>query len=503
MEAIMNISFNRQHYRAQMQPADNPKAQAISDGINKLLLKDVKLGDLLKVEIIDSLNKQITVMLPDGTIFEAKLDQPLDFYIGQQVSFQVKDIIGKQIHMELAAQADPGQQETNVDINNILKQLDIPLTKDAQEAIKLLMQKMLPVNKDSIKQIEFGLKSSQLPIDSLLSMLENEIPIIPATIKQMEAYKNGEIKLQGQLEVMMENIIASDDIEVLDQMHKLLLSTKEQVGQVGNNPALEEAQSPKQAPEQTQVQAQTKEQIQNQLTDPAQAKETIDQGKPLVQKPLELSQESLLNKDINLLKKEIINLFKESFFIDPSQVKDKLDTKLEKINEVYKEIYKLADKLEKAEEKLPEPQKIQLYSDIKSNIEFLAIANKYDTMLHIPLVIQDQFKHGELYIFNKKKSGKKGYHEASMLISLETISLGTVETFIKKYNKQVTVQFKTDNEEIENIIKNKIQLLTTSLKEKGYELISASYIPNTQPFSVKGETAKSKDASRYRFDTKA
>lgn len=477
----MNISFGRDHHRAQMQPMDNPKAQAISDSMHKLLLKDVKLGDLLKVEIIDSLQKQITVMLADGTIFEAKLDQSLDFYIGQQVTFQVKDIVGKQIHMELAVQEGKAGQEANVAIDHILKQLDIPVSQDAQDAVKFLMQKMLPVTKDSIKQIEFGLKSSQLPIDSLLAMLENEIPIIPSTVKQMEAYQNGEIKLQGQLEVMIGNIVSSDDVEVLKQAHKLLSTAKEQVGEIGKQPVLEHLEGQEQGP----------------------AKEPIDPNKQLMPKDFDLRRTLPIGNDISLLKKEVISLFKETFFIDPNQLKDKSDSKLEKINEVYKEIYKMADILEKLEEKLPEEQKTQLYSDVKSNIEFLTIGNKYDTMLHIPLVIQDQLKHGELYIFNKKKSGKKSYHEASMLISLETVSLGTVETFIKKYNKQISVQFKTDHEEIENIIKNKIQLLKTSLKDKGYDLISASYIPNTQPFSVKEETPDSKDASRYRFDTKA
>lgn len=477
----MNITFNRHHQRAQVpHPTDNPKAQAITDGVNKLLLKNVKLGDILKVEIIDILNKQITGILPDGTVFEAKLDQPLEFYIGQQVAFKVKDILGKQIHMELAPQGEEGQQKSDVAINNILKQLDIPVTEDAQDAVKFLMQKMLPVTKDSIKQIEFGLKSSQLPIDSLLTMLENEIPIIPSTVKQMEGYKNGEIKLQGQLEVMMENIGASHDVEVLVETHKLLKSAKEQIGQIGQHLS-EQAEGPEQVP----------------------GKETIETNKQILSKDFDFSPETTGIKDIFELKTQITTLFKETFFIDPAKLKDNSDPKLEKINELYKEVYKLADKLEKLEEKLPEEQKTQLYSDIKSNIEFLTIANKYDTMLHIPLVIQDQLKHGELYIFNKKKSDKKSYHEASMLISLETVSLGTVESFIKKYNKQISVQFKTDDKLIENILKNKIGLLKNSLKDKGYDLISTSYIPSTQPFTVKEETASEKDPGRYRFDTKA
>ncbi|HHX61030.1 MAG TPA: flagellar hook-length control protein FliK [Epulopiscium sp.] len=503
----MNISFDRQHNATQMRPTNIPRTEAISEGVNKLLLQNIKIGDLFNVEIIDSLQKQIRVMLADGTIFEAQLDHPLDLHIGQQVTFQVKDILGKQIQMEMLLQGKPGQQEGNVDINTILKQLDIPVTQDSQDAVKFLMQKMLPVTKDSIKQIEFGLKSSQLSIDSLLSMLENDISITPTTLKQIQAYENGEIRLQGQLEVMIENILVSDDRTFLEHIHKILSEAKEQIDQIGQKEqnVLKEQSLPKEDGMQENPTS-VREELKG--SEQLQGKDATDFTKQIRPKGQAFNAEPLMNKDMISLKKEIADIFKETFFIDPGQLKDKAENKLQKINELYKEIYKLADKLEKLEEQAPEKQiadkpKTQLYSDIKSNIEFLTIANKYDTMIHIPLVIQNQYKHGELYVFNNKKKGKKSYHEASMLISLETVSLGTVESFIKKYNNQISIQFKTDHEDIEIIIKNKIQLLKAKLKDKGYDLISATYIPNTQPFLIKEETPSETNTGRYRFDTKA
>ncbi len=483
----MNIFFNPHANTSQMKSTNNPRTQAISEGINKLLLQNVKIGDLLSVEIISNLQKQIKGVLADGTIFEAQLDHPLDLNIGQQVTFQVKDIIGRQVQMEIVVEGDQRLQEGMVDIKNILKQLDIPVSPESQEAVKFLMQKMLPLSKENIKQMEFGLKASQLPIDSLLSMLENEIPMTPTTLKQMQAYENGEIKLQGQLEAMANNIVSSDDPVFLEEAHKLLSLAKGQIDQLGHN-------QPKEANF-----LDGKAQISGQSQD----KESAEPNKVIVPKDLEFSKEPLLSKELSVLKKEIRELFKESFFIDPSQLKDRSETKFQKINELYKEIYKVADQLEKLEEKLPQEQKTLLYSDIKSNIEFLTIANKYDTMIHIPLVIQNQYKHGELYIFNKKKKGKKSYNEASMLLSLETVSLGTVEAYIRKYNKQISVQFKTDSEPIENIIKDRIQLLKSKLKDKDYDLTSVTYIPNTQVFLVKEERPSETGVERYRFDTKA
>lgn len=460
----MNISLNRQENTVQMQLPDHLKAQKGSKGGHKLLLQDVKVGDLLKVEVINSLQKQISLMLADGTIFEAKLDQPLNLHIGQEVLFQVKDIIGKQVLMEIALEGEQVQGKSSADINNILKQLDLPITPDSKEAVKFLMQKMMPLTKDNIIQIEFGLKTSQLPIDSILSMLENEIPVTPNNLSQVEAYENGQIKLQGQLEAIIDNIMASDQGDFLDQVYTALKASKEQIDQLEQPGILKNPQ------------------------------------------PLQGLQDPLYGGDIEGLKKEITDLFKEVLFLSPEKIKDQAESKLQKINQFYREIYELVDRLEKIQDQGPgqsdRPEE-KIYSEVKSNIEFLALANKYDTVIHIPLLIQDQYKHGELYIFNNKKKKKKGYSQASMLISLETIHLGTVETYIKKNNKQVSAQFKTDNKAIEEIFKSKINLLKTRLKAKGYDLTGVSYVPADEAFRVKEEASKPINVERYRFDTKA
>lgn len=463
----MDISLNRQGNTQQMQPRNQPIHQAISNGVNKLLLQNVKIGDLLSGKIIDSIQKDVTIMLEDGTIMEAALEEALTFHIGEEVTFEVKDMIGKQVLMEIATDDQARGQSSDLDINHILKELDIPVTENTQEAVKFLMQKMLPLTKENIKQFQLGAKSSSLSVDSILSMLENDIPITPSTLTQMEAYESGDIKLQGQLQQMIENILQSDEPEFLQKVHTILTSLKKSGEQA-----------------QTQVQ---------------------ESPKPLDQQMKAsnlLEKAPLLNKPIATLKEDISKLFKEIVFINPKNMTGKGEPKLEKIKELYKDIYKLTDGLEKIDGGGPKTQKAALYSDIKSNIEFLNIASKYDTMIHIPLLIQDQFKHGELYIFNKKKKGKQSYKEASLFISLETVTLGTVETFITKYNNQISSQFKTDNKEVESVIRNQIHLLKTKLKEKGYDLIKTTYIARDQTFAV-AEQAPEPRTGRYRFDTKA
>ena len=496
----MDISLNRHEGSYTIQTGDHQVSKTLSDGVNKLLLQNIKIGDLFSVEIIDSMQKEIKLMLEDGSVFEATLNNALDLHIGEKVTFVVKDIVGKQVIME-AVTNDQGQgQGSNIDVDNILKELNIEITETSQRAVKSLMQKMLPINKDNIKQFEIGLKSSNLSMDSLLSMLENEIPITQSTLSQVEAYENGEIKLQGQLEQVIDNILESDNPEFLKKVHTILKEALEsqQEGNLENKAYLD-----------NRTNQASKADLPNLVKDPQiklEAEDKLQLVEEIFDKDGNLNRASLssLNgENLTEIKEKISNSFKELLFINPKNIRNNSDSKLKNIKELYKEIYKIADALEQIDDRGPRDERLSLYSNVKSNLEFLNIASKYDTIIHIPLLINNQYKHGELYIFNKEKKNKQSYKEASMLISLETLYLGTVESYIRKYNNQISVQFKTDSKEIEEIVKSKIDLLKVGLKNKGYDLSSVSYVSKVENFALEDEGNKEIKPGRYRFDTKA
>ena len=496
----MDISLNRHEGSYTIQTGDHQVSKTLSDGVNKLLLQNIKIGDLFSVEIIDSMQKEIKLMLEDGSVFEATLNNALNLHIGEKVTFVVKDIVGKQVIMEAVTANEDKGQDTDIDVDNILKELNLEVTETSQRAVKSLMQKMLPINKDSIRQLEIGLKSSNLSMDSLLSMLENEIPITPSSLSQVEAYENGEIKLQGQLEQIIDNILESDNPEFLEKVHTILKEAldSQQQGHLENKADLDNRTN--QTSKSDLPSLEKDQQIESGLEDKSQLIEQIFDKDGNLSKA---SLSSLNGKNLTEIKEEISNIFKELLFVDPKNIKNKSDLKLKNIKELYKEIYKLADGLEKIDDRGPREERLSLYSNVKSNLEFLNISSKYDTIIHIPLLINNQYKHGELYIFNKEKKHKQSYKEASMLISLETVYLGTVESYIRKYNNQISVQFKTESKEIEDIVKGKIDLLKGGLKNKGYDLSSVSYVSMEENFTLEEEVKQEVKPGRYRFDTKA
>lgn len=483
--------------------ADHLRIQTTGTQQNRQLHQDLKPGDLLKVEIIDSLQKQLKLLLADGTTLEAKLDKAIDLYIGQKITLEVKDIIGKQIFMEINLSEQTSKQPNeSPGIKNILKQLDLVATPQTEETVKFLMQKMLPVTKENIRQVELGLKTSQLPIETLLSMLENDIPITQSTLTQMKAYEMGEIKLQGQLEAVINDLLLTDNMEQLETVYTILSDAKKQA----------EVQVTQQNNLQDNIEETSENLEQKDINKEASLKDGAsikNQENKVSAEPKIMSQEielgaskEVIPRTIDMIKREITDLVKDLFFIRPEQLKEDLDTKLKNTSKLYKDLYEVIDALEKTQEQSNPNREIPIYTDLKSNIEFLNIASKYDTMIHIPLIIQDQYKHGELYIFNQKKHAKSNYQEASMLISLDTVSLGTVGAYIKKYNKQISCQFKTDDKRIEKIIKQNILLLKQNLKSKGYDLTTVTYIPSSQSFTTNKEPASEAYDGRYRFDTK-
>lgn len=116
-------------------------------------------------------------------------------------------------------------------------------------------------------------------------------------------------------------------------------------------------------------------------------------------------------------------------------------------------------------------------SHMKENLELISDLNKYNTVVHIPLQINDNKSIAELYIFNgDKNSSKRKINEnnATMFLSLGTANMGQVESYIKVVNKTIECNFMTENDlGTKFIIENKDHL-SELLGAYGYTLVKAS-----------------------------
>ncbi|MCQ2978183.1 MAG: hypothetical protein MJ245_00090 [Clostridia bacterium] len=145
---------------------------------------------------------------------------------------------------------------------------------------------------------------------------------------------------------------------------------------------------------------------------------------------------------------------------------------------------------------------------MKENLELISDLNKYNTVVHIPLQINDNKSMAELYVFNGDKNNTKrkiNENNATMFLSLGTANMGQVESYIKVVNKTIECNFMTENDiGTSFIIENKAHL-SDLLAAYGYTLIKANaetYTGKTLNIFEAIEKNK-KDEKQKGFDARA
>lgn len=145
---------------------------------------------------------------------------------------------------------------------------------------------------------------------------------------------------------------------------------------------------------------------------------------------------------------------------------------------------------------------------MKENLELISNLNKYNTVVHIPLQINDNKSMAELYVFNGDKNNTKrkiNENNATMFLSLGTANMGQVESYIKVVNKTIECNFMTENDiGTSFIIENKAHL-SDLLAAYGYTLIKANaetYTGKTLNIFEAIEKNK-KDEKQKGFDARA
>ena len=113
---------------------------------------------------------------------------------------------------------------------------------------------------------------------------------------------------------------------------------------------------------------------------------------------------------------------------------------------------------------------------LKDNIEFVNDINRHSVYMQIPLNIMDSNTTGELYIL-KRDSKRKRIDPANVTVflSLDTKSLGLVESLISINKKNISLNMRFENREVIDLFKESFQELYNSLQEMGYKLVDIKY----------------------------
>ncbi|GEM_PF-904486 len=204
------------------------------------------------------------------------------------------------------------------------------------------------------------------------------------------------------------------------------------------------------------------------------------ENRDVISQFLDKLQEKIIRDDNPKLK--AISESIRKVFLEPRQIEDR-----EEVARQLKDIASLGEKLESylktGGDKDPEIR--EALSNLKDCIDFIRNVNQHNNFLQIPLLINDNTTAAKLYVFKDGKREKRiNPEDATVVVALDLMNLGHLESMIRVKGKTVDITFRTENKSIGSMIEKNILMLKEALGEKGYYLSPIRVINLEQPFSL-------------------
>lgn len=171
-------------------------------------------GQIIKGEVTDLRNKEVSVTMEDNTKVTGTLENGANLSIGQPAAFKVVSISPKGIVLE--ALPNNYSLSENVTIQKALEEAGLPKTERNQMIVHELLMNKMSINKQSIQTVlQQSLMNKDISISTLVLMNKLSIPITKQNATQFENYRNYEHRLVKEIDQ-----IASNLPKLLEQLAK-------------------------------------------------------------------------------------------------------------------------------------------------------------------------------------------------------------------------------------------------------------------------------------------
>ncbi len=105
---------------------------------------------------------------------------------------------------------------------------------------------------------------------------------------------------------------------------------------------------------------------------------------------------------------------------------------------------------------------------VQSNLEFMNQLNQVYTYVQLPLKLQNQNAHSELYVYTNKKNLREKKGDLTALLHLDMEHLGSTDIFVKLQGATVETEFYFEDELSCRLISGYADQLVERLQQKGY-----------------------------------
>lgn len=210
-----------------------------------------------------------------------------------------------------------------------------------------------------------------------------------------------------------------------------------------------------------------------------------------------------------LASKPFQNMVKAQFMsgwtVSPEQMKEKnaMDVIYDKMSRQFESLSHFS---EQALGKDVFTQLSNTASDLNDNLSFMKMMNETFQYLQLPLKLQSQNAHGDLYVMTRKESLRRNPGKLSVLLHLDMDHLGTLDIRIEKENTAVSANFFVSSKETRDLLERNIELLNDAINEQGYAFTAELSMKEKDIDVVKdfiGADAPIGDMKRYNFDLRA
>ena len=148
----------------------------------------------------------------------------------------------------------------------------------------------------------------------------------------------------------------------------------------------------------------------------------------------------------------------------------------------------------------------QQTTQTSQNLNFMKLLNDTYQYVQLPVKLQQQNAHGDLYVMTRKESLRRHPDSLKALLHLDMDHLGSLDIHIIRENTSITTKFFVDEKDTLQLLEKNINLLQDALNEQGFSF-SSEFSMKEKDFDLVNDFMNAEapvgTIARYNFDLRA
>lgn len=446
-------------------------------------------GDTLQGELVSTNGKDISLLLGDSVLLNAKMEKELMLTPGQKMSFTVSSNHNGKLSLKPLF-ANTGMEQNAM---KALEAANIPVTDKTLALAEEMMRQGMPVNKQNLTAAyrQMGMYPDA-QISDLVMLQKMDIPVTQESLSMMNLYQTNQHYLFSDLQSL-----SAQTADFLSEMVQSQPMDADQSFIKGFLDIFKGSVDMAQNGEQTVADSAPNASVSTEgffYDTKAQSGETVIHGRKTiitentvettVANSLSPEETEAASKEAELLRllkgdgakaegakdaitQNLFDLLKDQFLMKPENMQS-----AEYVKAFYERLHEQVDKLQELIKSAGKESSAlgKEVSTIKSNIQFMNQINEMYHYVQLPLKMNEDGANGDLYVYKRKhaKTGDDGKLTALLHLSMPT--LGNMDVFLTLEDQKLSTRFCMEKEEMIDFIEQHIDRLKERLVKRGYNV---------------------------------